>query len=50
MMIIRWLLFKTKVGAVLLALLERRAGLAVVRADWLEAQYCGEPVGVKVMR
>ena len=45
-MIIKWLLFKTKVGALLLALLEQRVGLAVVRADWLGAQLSGEPVDV----
>ena len=45
-MIIKWLLFETRVGALLLGLLEQRIGLAVVRADWLEAQRSGEPVGV----
>ena len=35
--------FKTKMGERLLAFLERRAGLAIVRADWLGAQRSGEP-------
>lgn len=43
-MILRWLLFETKMGGLLLAFLERRAGLAVVMADWLGDQRSGEPV------
>ena len=43
-MLLRWMLFETKVGEVLLALLERKAGLAVVQADWLCAQRSGKPV------
>jgi len=50
MMIIRWLLFKTQVGALLLALLEQRVGLAMVTADWLGAQRSGEPVAVNEMQ
>lgn len=42
-MILRWLLFETRVGELLLAFLERRAGLAVVTADWLGDQHSGKP-------
>jgi hypothetical protein len=42
-MIIRWVLFETKLGELLLVLLERHVGLAVVRADWVAEQCCGEP-------
>jgi hypothetical protein len=42
-MLLRWLLFETKVGELLLALLEKRAGLAVVQAEWLGAQHSGTP-------
>lgn len=42
-MLLRWLLFETKVGELLLTLLERTAGLAVVQAEWLGAQPSGEP-------
>ena len=34
-MLVRWFLFHTKAGEVLLTLLERRLGLAVVQAEWL---------------
>lgn len=42
-MVLRWFIFETKVGELLLALLERRAGLAVVSAEWLARQRSGEP-------
>jgi hypothetical protein len=42
-MVLRWLLFKTKAGNLLLALLERTAGLAVVQAEWLADQHSGTP-------
>lgn len=42
-MILRRLLFETQVGELLLAFLERRAGLAVVQAEWLGALLSGEP-------
>ena len=38
-----WVLFDTKIGELLLSLLERHAGLAVVQANWLAEQQCGEP-------
>jgi hypothetical protein len=42
-MIVRWLLFETSLGELLLTILERMVGLAVVQADWLAAQPAGEP-------
>lgn len=42
-MIFRWLLFETKLGELLLTVLERKAGLAIVQADWLAAQVAGKP-------
>ena len=42
-MILRWLLFETKLGELLLVCLERRVGLAVVQADWLANQPTGQP-------
>ena len=42
-MLLRWLLFETRVGEALLAFLEKRAGLAVVQAEWLAAQPSGMP-------
>ena len=42
-MVVRWFLFHTKAGEVLLILLERHAGLAVVQTDWLAMQRSGEP-------
>jgi hypothetical protein len=42
-MILRWLLFETKAGNLLLALLEKTAGLAVVQAEWLADQSSGTP-------
>lgn len=46
-MFVRWFLFETKVGEQLLSLLERKAGLAVVQADWLASQRSGEPKAVR---
>jgi hypothetical protein len=40
---IRWLLFETRLGEVLLVLLERHVGLALVQANWLAEQPSGEP-------
>jgi hypothetical protein len=40
---IRWLLFETRLGEVLLVLLERHLGLALVQVDWLVEQRSGEP-------
>jgi hypothetical protein len=45
-MIVRWLLFETWFGELLLTILERKVGLAVVQADWLAAQPVGEPKAV----
>jgi hypothetical protein len=42
-MLIRWFLFETKLGELLLILLERSTGLAFVQVDWLGAHCCGEP-------
>ena len=42
-MLVRWFLFHTKAGEVLLILLERHVGLAVVQSDWLAMQRSGEP-------
>ena len=42
-MVLRWLLFETKAGNLLLALLEKTAGLAVVQAEWLADQPSGTP-------
>lgn len=42
-MIVRWFLFHTKAGELLLVLLERHAGLAVVQSNWLAGQCCGKP-------
>ena len=43
-MVVKWFLFETKLGLFLLALLERKAGLAVVNAEWLGRQPSGYPV------
>lgn len=45
-MAIRWLLFETKLGEWLLILLERKAKLAIVSAEWLDQQSAGEPTGM----
>ena len=42
-MLLRWFLFETKVGELLLASLEKAAGLAVVQAEWLGSQPGGTP-------
>ena len=42
-MLLRWLLFETKGGEWLLALLEKTAGLAVVQTEWLASQPSGTP-------
>jgi hypothetical protein len=42
-MVLRWFLFETRLGELLLALLEKTAGLAVVQAEWLGAQPSGKP-------
>ena len=41
---IKWFLFETRFGVLLLTLLEEKAGLAVVQADWLGVQRSGRPV------
>jgi hypothetical protein len=43
-MIARWFLFETRLGLFMLAVLERRAGLAVVSAEWLGKQSSGARV------
>ena len=43
-MIVKWFLFKTRLGLFLLSQLERKAGLAVVNAEWLGRQPSGWPV------
>jgi hypothetical protein len=40
---LRWLLFETRLGELVLVLLERQ-GLAVVQSDWLGAQRSGKPI------
>jgi hypothetical protein len=42
-MLMRWFLFETRIGELLLILLERSTGLAFVQVDWLAAHCCGEP-------
>ena len=42
-MIVRRLLFETRLGELLLSILERKVGLAIVQAEWLAAQPAGEP-------
>jgi hypothetical protein len=46
-MALRWLLFETRIGEMLLAFLERKVGLAVVHAEWLALQPGGEPKAVR---
>jgi hypothetical protein len=43
MVFLRWLLFETRLGELVLALLERQ-GLAVVCSDWLGTQRSGKPI------
>jgi hypothetical protein len=40
---LKWLLFETRVGSRLLALLERTTGLALVDAEWLGHQRSSVP-------
>lgn len=42
-MLVRWFLFETRVGELLLVLLEKTTGLAVVQAEWLSSQPSGIP-------
>ena len=42
-LLLRWFLFETKAGEMLLSLFERATGLAVVSVEWLETQPSGEP-------
>jgi len=49
-MFVRWFLFETKLGEVLLVFLERKIGLAVVQADWLGAQRSGQPAAASDMQ
>jgi hypothetical protein len=42
-MLASWVLFGTKIGELLLTLLEQKAGLAVVQADWLAGCRSGKP-------
>lgn len=46
-MIVRWLLFETRLGEWLLIFLEQKIGLAVVSADWLAGQRSGEPMAAR---
>jgi hypothetical protein len=41
-MFVRWVLFRTRIGELLLVLLEQQTGLAVVQADWLAGCHSGE--------
>ena len=45
-MIVRRLLFETRVGEMFLAFLERRLGLAVIQAEELAGQCAGQPVAM----
>jgi hypothetical protein len=40
---LKWLLFETRIGSWLLALLERTTGLALVDAEWLGRQRSSVP-------
>ena len=42
-MLIKWMLFETKLGEMLLVFLERKVGLAVVDVGWLAGQRSSEP-------
>ena len=42
-MLIGWILLDTRLGELLLVLLEHHAGLAVVQSDWLALQRSGQP-------
>jgi hypothetical protein len=41
-MFVRWFLFETGIGELLLTLLERTTGLAVVQSEWLADQPSGK--------
>ena len=43
-MLIRWFLFETRLGQWILSILECHVRLAVVSADWLAVQPCGQPM------
>jgi len=45
--LVRWFLYETRLGLFLLAVLERRVGLAVVNADWLGRQPSCWPVSAE---
>jgi hypothetical protein len=45
-MFVRWLLFETMLGELLLAVIERQ-GLAVVSVDWLAGQRSGQPAAAR---
>ena len=45
-MLVRWFLFETWFGELVLVFFERKAGLAVVQADWLAMQRSGKPQAV----
>lgn len=49
-MFVRWFLFETKAGEVLLVFLERKVRLAVVQAEWLGAQRSGQPAAASEMQ
>jgi hypothetical protein len=42
-MFVRRFLFETRLGELVLVFLERHVGLAIIQADWLAGQRCGEP-------
>jgi len=49
-MLVRWFLFETRFGELLLAFLEQKVGLAVVEAGWLAEQRCGELAAASEMQ
>jgi hypothetical protein len=49
-MIVRWILFETWLGEILLRSLERRLGLAVVQGEWLAEQNAGQPTAMTEVR
>ena len=49
-MLVRRLLFETRIGEAFLAFLERQMGLAVVQVEWLATQRSGQPAGVAEAR
>jgi hypothetical protein len=42
-MLLRWFLFETRTGELLLTLLEKTTGLAMVEVEWLGGQTSGTP-------